>query len=488
MLYRQAALTITTLLFGILFLSGPAGAVRGTFEGARAATAAVYGGESVVEAAYSEDAVAGAVYDEESVAKATYDEETVAGAVYDQEAVTEAVYGQAEAVLGMAADTTGVGKVGDQFFLEVVLSNAINVGTIVFEVKFDPAVLRIVKDEEGNSVTANPEIYKPDPPFNNPYYRADTECSTRLDGFADGIDFGPEPVGLGKIRFELLKEAETQIIFSYHKLSTPPPPGGYPQPIPRQAQGCQLVFDFTPPLAESLIVPDEALAGSKVGITAGGSDNVGLNYFRIEYSADGGNWHLIGEGRPVRQEGELTWRADGEWDTAGLAPGSYHLRVVFRDPGGREVSLEGSCLLTGSVRGEVYLEGLPPGCDRSGIKVYLEGTGIQGFTDASGCYCLQGVPAGERRLVAVKPGFLVQAEKACVSAENPHPVVPVLLLPTGDITGDNVVDLDDVVVMRHDYGKPIQRSDLDRSGLVGIRDLVLLARNYTKTGATHILF
>ena len=117
--------------------------------------------------------------------------------------------------------------------------------------------------------------------------------------------------------------------------------------------------------------------------------------------------------------------------------------------------------------------------------VYLEGTGIQALTDASGCYNLQGVPASEYRLIAVKPGFLDRAERISVNAENPHPVVSVLLLPTGDITGDNVVGLDDVVVMRHDYDKPIQRSDLDRSGLVGIRDLVLLARNYTKTGVTY---
>jgi hypothetical protein len=237
---------------------------------------------------------------------------------------------------------------------------------------------------------------------------------------------------------------------------------------------------------ESLIVPGEVLAGSKITLVAKGSDSVGLNYFRFEYSSTGSNWHLIGEGRPVWPEGESLWRADCEWDTAGLAPGSYHIRVVFRDPGGHEAVLEKNCLLTGgSVRGEVYLEGLPPDYDRSGIKVYLEGTGIQGLTDASGCYNLQGVPAGEHRLIAVKPGFLDRAAEASVNVENPQIVVPVLLLSTGDITGDNVVDLDDVLVMRQDYSKAIQRSDLDLSGLVGIRDLVLLARNYTICGATY---
>jgi len=464
--YRQMALIITTLFIFILLLSGAAGAVSETPEEAKG--------------------VAAAVYDEEAVVEVTYGEEAVVGIVYEEKTVADMVYGETVADMGMAADTTGVGKVGDQFILEVVLSNAINVDGIAFEIKFDPAVLRIVEDEEGNSVTANPDIYKPDPPFNNPYYRADTECSTRMDGYAGGIDFGSEPVWLGKIRFELLKETETQIIFSYHKLSTPPPPGGYPQPIPHQAHGCQLVFDYTPPLAESLIVPGNALAGSKVTLVARGSDNVGLNYFRFEYSPDESNWHLIGEGQPVWQETEVLWRAYSEWDTAGLAVKGYFIRVIFRDPGGHEAALETAFLLTGgSVRGKVYLEGLPSDYDRSGIEVYLEGTGIQGLTDALGCYSLEGVPAVEYHLIAAKPGFLDRAGEASVNAENPHLVVPVLLLPTGDITGDNVVDLDDVVVMRYDYGKAIQRSDLDRSGLVGIRDLVLLARNYTKAGVTY---
>lgn len=470
MLYRQTALIITTLFIFILLLSGAAGAVSETPEEAKGVAAAVYA----------------EVYEKESVIQIIYGEEAVAGTVYEEETVADMVYDETVAVLGMAADTTGVGKVGDQFILEVVLSNATNVGGVAFEVYFDPAVLRIVKDEEGNSVTANPDIYKPDPPFNNPYYRADTECSTRMDGYAGGIDFGPEPVWLGRIKFELLKEAETQITFSYSKLSTPaPPPPGNPQPIPHLRQGCQLVFDYTPPLVESLIVPEKALAGTRIILTAKGSDNVRLNYFRFEYSPDESNWHLISEGQPVWQEGELLWRADSEWDTAGLALGGYFVRVIFRDPGVHEAVLETAFLLTGSVKGEVYLEGVPPDYDRSGIKVYLEGTNIQGLTDGIGCYNLQGVPAGEYRLIAAKPGFLDQAEKVGVKAEDPHLAAPMLTLLTGDITGDNLIDLDDLLVMWQDYGKAIQRSDLDRSGLVGIRDLVLLARNYTKYGATY---
>lgn len=457
---RTALVIITLFLFVLLFLSG-------TAEAEEAKTiAAVYKGDSVAEITCGE----------EPLTKTAPAEETEIGM-----ACSETI-----ATLGMVAYTTGVSKVGDQFTLEVVLSEAKNVDGVAFEVKFDPAVLRIIKDKDGNSVTANPDIYKPDPPFNNPCYRADTEYSTRMDGFAFGIDFGSDPVWLGKIKFELLKEAETRVIFSYHKLSTPaPPPPGVPQPIPHVAEGCLLVFDFTPPLAEALIAPEEALAGSKVSLVAKGSDNVRLNYFRFEYSPDGSSWHLIGEGQPTWQESELLWRADYEWDTAGLALGGYFIRVAFRDPGGHEAALETTFLLTGSVKGEVYLEGVPPDYDRSGIKVYLEGTNIQATTDAGGYYNLGGVPAGEYRLIAAKLGFLDQAEKVGITAETPHLVALVLTLLTGDITGDNVVDLDDVLVMRQDYGKPIQRSDLNRSGLVGIRDLVLLARNYTKCGATY---
>lgn len=393
------------------------------------------------------------------------------------------------AVLGMAADTAGVGEAGDEFTLEVNISNVQNLDGVMFEVYFDPAAVQVVKNEKGYSVTENPEVYKPDPVFGNPFYRGDTECSTRLEGFAGGINVGSEPLWLGRIRFKLLKEARTEIYFSLHKLLTGPvPPDNHYEKIPHRAEGLHLVFDFTPPEVTYLDVPAEVLAGGVVRIEAAGVDSVGLDCFRFECSTDGVEWGLIGEGQPVRQgdEGSL-WAAGADWDTAGLPLETCLVRVTMRDPGGHEAALTGRCsLVGGSVRGRVYLEGLAPDCDRSGVKVYLEGTDIQAFTDAGGNYRLEGVIAGGYSLVAALKGYLDQAAGLMITVENPHQEAGDLLLPAGDINGDNEIDIEDISIMRLDYGKAVQRSDLDRSGLVGIRDLILLARNYTRKGATKV--
>lgn len=433
-------------------------------------------GEGVTESVYSKRTDITSLSFRQSALDSVEDLETVAGDVY----------GQSTAIFGMAADTSGVTEIGDQFTLEVNLSNAENVDGIAYEISFDPTVLSVVKNEKGCSITENPDIYKPDPNgFPNPFYRKDTASTLRIDGFAYGISIGNNPIWLGHIKFLILREAKTQVEFTYHKLSTPPPPPpDLPLPIPHQGQGCELVFDFTPPSAQDVYLSGGTLAGGMVPVEAIGTDNVGLSCFRLDYSLDGAAWNMIGEGQPVWDQGESIWKADCEWDSAGLFPGSYYIRAAFRDYGGKEAELEKNIVLTGgSISGEVLLEGLPSDTDRSGIKVYLKGTGQETFTDSSGHYLIQGTPAGDYCLVAGKNGFLCQSANASVSMENPDAVCDAMTLPTGDITGDNLVDLDDLSVMLQDYNTAELRSDLDRSGLVDIRDLFLLNRNYSKSGA-----
>jgi hypothetical protein len=400
--------------------------------------------------------------------------------IEDLETVTGDVYGESAAIFGMTADTSCVTEIGDQFTLEVNLSNAQNVGAIAYTISFDPTVLKVIRNEKGNSITENTEIY-------DTLYipRIDTQSSLRIDGVSKVRDFGANPVWLGRIKFEILREAKTQVTFTYHKLSTPPPPPpGLPQPIPHQGQGCELIFDFTPPSAQDLYLSGGTLAGGKVPVEAIGNDDAGLSCFRLDYSLDAAVWNKIGEGQPVLDQSESTWKADCEWDTGGLSPGSYYIRVVFRDYGGKEAELEKNVVLTGgSIRGEVLLEGLPSGADRRGIEVSLKGTGQETHTDSSGHYLLQGMPAGDYFLVAGKNGFLGQSAAASVTLDNPDAICQAITLPAGDITGDNLVDLDDLIVMLQDYDTAESRSDLDRSGLVDIRDLFLLDRNYSKSGA-----
>lgn len=138
-------------------------------------------------------------------------------------------------VLSMRSlDAQAVGQAGDQFTVDVQLNNAILAGA-AFEVSFDPAVLAIVKDLDGNSITANPEVFKqaPDDFGPNPFYRKDTSSSVRLDGMTSTVyygannerllqplDIGAEPATLGTIKFVLLQEATqgTRLDFSLHEL------------------------------------------------------------------------------------------------------------------------------------------------------------------------------------------------------------------------------------------------------------------------------
>lgn len=126
--------------------------------------------------------------------------------------------------------------------------------------------------------------------------------------------------------------------------------------------------------------------------------------------------------------------------------------------------------------------------DYSGTKVYLEDLGgaaiaaFETYTDAEGNYSLINPPPGVYNVVAERGGYLSKAAEGIQVDGTNYTRVDFLLL-TGDITQDNAVDIDDLNVMRTDYGTWWNiRSDLDYNGWVNIRDLVYLARNYTAYG------
>ena len=256
---------------------------------------------------------------------------------------------QSDGLLGMVAHTHNVVGIGGEFIVEIVLSDVQNVDGIIFTIGYDPSVLKIKKNQKGHSITENPEVYQPEPPFNNPWYRYDGEGTTRMDGYAGGLDFGPEPVWLGRITFELLKEAETNIEFTYSKLSTPAPPGGLPQRIQHHTRGCRLVFDFTPPEVMAIEVPEYALIGSEIAVTTKIIENVGLERCVYGYSKDEINWELISEVQPVWDEHQNLWLAAVDWLTTGMEFGNYQVRVTVHNMAGLTVMAEGSIQLGGSV-------------------------------------------------------------------------------------------------------------------------------------------
>ena len=144
-------------------------------------------------------------------------------------------------------------------------------------------------------------------------------------------------------------------------------------------------------------------------------------------------------------------------------------------------------VLKGNVRPEAMpLWQWPYYYDYSGTKVSLEGTSLVTYTDAYGNYSFFNPPAGHYNVVAERGGYLVRAVPVDMVGDVSQEVN--ILLLTGDIRQDNAVDIDDLNVMRTDYDTWwTPRSDLDCSGWVGIRDLVYLARNYTKYGYGYLM-
>jgi hypothetical protein len=135
----------------------------------------------------------------------------------------------------MVADTSNVTQAGDEFTVDILLAKVNNLAGVAFEVSFDPAVLGVVKDADGNSITANPEVFKPAPDNDikpNPFYRKDTSYSARLDGttatvYYEGderklqpMNVGADPVCLGTIKFKFLseKQVKTRLEFTLHEL------------------------------------------------------------------------------------------------------------------------------------------------------------------------------------------------------------------------------------------------------------------------------
>lgn len=225
-----------------------------------------------------------------------------------------------DAVFSMRADTSSVSRVGDEFTVDILLANANNLAGVAFEVSFDPAVLGIVKDADGNSITANPDVFQqaPDDFGPNPFYRKDTDESVRLDGTTTVVYFdvygerqqqplniGAEGVVLGTIKFKLLNAAPegTRLDFSLHELI-----GADAEYILNQASGAVLVLP--PGLVDAPVITAPAdntfsrdtlpviygtgLGGALLRLYDGGSEIASITV------PDGGTWDVqvgpLGEG------------------------------------------------------------------------------------------------------------------------------------------------------------------------------------------------
>jgi subtilisin family serine protease len=140
----------------------------------------------------------------------------------------------------------------------------------------------------------------------------------------------------------------------------------------------------------------------------------------------------------------------------------------------------------GTISGQVYLEGGP---NWSGASVSVVGTTYQAITDPGGTFVLVGLPPGSYDLRAGKNGYLYRLYAGVAVQADAETTVPSpLLLLAGDFSPDNMVDIEDLLMIRDSYGAvPGDEywntvADVNQDEKIGLVDLVYMARNYAKYG------
>ncbi len=144
-----------------------------------------------------------------------------------------------------------------------------------------------------------------------------------------------------------------------------------------------------------------------------------------------------------------------------------------------EVSIVDPGSSTATVSGNIALEGKT---DHSGATVLLQGTSFLAITDSSGNYSLSNVAEGTYATIeADAPGRLraICTDKA-VSA--PITELNAVTLLSGDLNGDDLIDISDATTVGVDFGTSNNRSDLNGDGTVNVLDLILVAKNYGTNG------
>lgn len=154
-----------------------------------------------------------------------------------------------------------------------------------------------------------------------------------------------------------------------------------------------------------------------------------------------------------------------------------------------------------TVRGQVRLQGVRGYAggvqlslvDQTGREVASTTSSTDGNYEFSRTHDGNPIPPGTYRVIAVKtPGYLRAASPEFTVTGDIYEfeLLPLELL-AGDISGDNIVDIDDLLILRGAYDT-IQgeenyhpAADLNANGKVDLFDLVLLARNYTKEGFAY---
>jgi hypothetical protein len=132
---------------------------------------------------------------------------------------------------------------------------------------------------------------------------------------------------------------------------------------------------------------------------------------------------------------------------------------------------------TGQVHGVVKLEGRT---NHEGVVVSVGGR--FGLTNSSGQYRVDSVPAGAWSAVASHQGYLSALRLSVLILSGQDLLLPETTLLGGDVTGDCIVNLFDLVAVGVAYAPagPLMdpRADINADGVVDLFDLVIVATSY----------
>lgn len=152
---------------------------------------------------------------------------------------------------------------------------------------------------------------------------------------------------------------------------------------------------------------------------------------------------------------------------------------------GGDISFRSAATTDGKITGKLRLEGRE---QAAGTVATIIEYGRNTVVAADGSFTFTGLPVGSYTLVAKAPGYLQAGTVVAITpaAQDVHLNDQILL--AGDINGDNLVSLPDLVVLASAYRAARgdtdydSRADFDANGRVDLVDLSLLAGNYRRQG------
>ena len=171
----------------------------------------------------------------------------------------------------------------------------------------------------------------------------------------------------------------------------------------------------------------------------------------------------------------------GAGGTAGLSYSTDSLRATKASLEGLDLtgalnpaSIEAVPL--GSIQGTVTLENR---MSQGGVNVVLSNSGllVATRTNAERAFSFPDIPAGSYELAATAAGFLKGEVIVVVEVGVDTPDLSLFLL-AGDIDGDDQIGLLDIMHIAGRLGTATTSADLNRDGIVDVRDMVLVARNF----------